>query len=137
MARKPQDVTDAELAVLQVLWEREIATIRQVTDIVYPADPARQYSTVKRLLARLEAKGCVRRDSSGPLLQFAATLQRNDLVARRLEGLAETLCEGSISPLLLHMAQKESLTKKQRQTLLDLIDQLDRISERETGKTTK
>src|SRR5437867_1463344 len=32
MARMPQDITDAELDVLQVLWEQGPATIRQITD---------------------------------------------------------------------------------------------------------
>ena len=36
MARTPQDVTDAELAILEVLWELDSATIRQITDNLYP-----------------------------------------------------------------------------------------------------
>jgi predicted transcriptional regulator len=60
--RTPKDVTDAELAVLQVLWKRGPAAIRDITDVLYPRDVETQYSTVKRLLARLEAKGFVRRD---------------------------------------------------------------------------
>ena len=36
MARTPQDVTDAELAVLQVLWEEGPCTIRRIADRLYP-----------------------------------------------------------------------------------------------------
>ena len=36
MDDKPAKVTDAELAVLQALWERGPATVRQLTDAVYP-----------------------------------------------------------------------------------------------------
>ena len=35
MVRKPQDVTDAELAILRQLWEASPATIRQITDALY------------------------------------------------------------------------------------------------------
>ena len=59
MAQKPKDVTDAEMAVLQVLWDRSSATIRELTDAVYPGGGASDYSTVKKLLARLQTKGLV------------------------------------------------------------------------------
>ena len=44
------DVTDAELAVLQALWERGTATIRQLTDALYPGGGPAQYGTVQKLL---------------------------------------------------------------------------------------
>ena len=43
MPGKPRDVTDAEEAVLHVLWDRGPSTIRTVTDVVYPDDPETQY----------------------------------------------------------------------------------------------
>ncbi len=124
MPRKPQDVTPAEQAVLQVLWERGPSTIRDVTMIVYPDDSETQYSTVKRLLARLESKGFVRSDKSGFAHVFSAVVDREELVGRRLESLADSLCEGSLSPLLSSLAKSERLTKTQQEALLALIDEL-------------
>ena len=54
MARTPQDVTDAELAVLQVLWELETATVREITDRLYLEGTT---ATVQKLLERLELRG--------------------------------------------------------------------------------
>ncbi len=124
MVRKAKDVTDAELAVLQVLWERGPSTIRQLTERLYPDDTTTQYSTVKRLLSRLETKGYVGRDRTESVHVFDAILDRDRLVGRRLQAVAETLCEGSISPLLTHLAGAESLTNKQKRMLLDLIEEL-------------
>ncbi|MHC4400538.1 MAG: BlaI/MecI/CopY family transcriptional regulator [Planctomycetota bacterium] len=124
MAGRGRDVTDAELAVLQVLWERSAATIREITEIVYPDDVQTQYSTVKRLLARLETKGFVERDRNGRVHVFAPVGGRDELLGRRLEALADSLCEGSISPLLTHLAKSERLTEGQREALLSLISQL-------------
>ena len=42
MARKPQDVTDAELGVLSALWDGGPATIRKLTDRLYPAGSVAQ-----------------------------------------------------------------------------------------------
>ena len=124
MATRGRDVTDAELAVLQVLWERSTATIREITKVVYPDDVKIQYSTVKRLLARLQAKGYVERDESEFVHVFAPVVGRDELVGRRLETLADSLCDGSISPLLSHLAKSKRLTDEQQETLLSLIGEL-------------
>ena len=55
MAQHFQDVTDAELAVLQALWELRAATIRQLTDQLYPRGNVSHYATVQKLLERLES----------------------------------------------------------------------------------
>lgn len=124
MVPRGRDVTDAELAVLQVLWDRSRATIREITKVVYPDDVKTQYSTVKRLLARLQAKGFVERDESEFVHVYAPVGGRDELVGSRLETLVSTLCEGSISPLLSNLAKAEDLTEKQKKTLLSMIDEL-------------
>src|SRR5262249_44543811 len=100
MARTPQDITDAELSVMQVLWEQGPATIRRLTDVLYPDGRASSYATVQKLLERLEAKGCVRRDRGGSVHVFAAALGRDELIGRRLQDVAQKLCGGSLTPLL-------------------------------------
>jgi len=126
MARTPQDVTDAELAVLQVLWDGGPATIRRLTDVLYPAGGAAQYATVQKLLDRLEGKGFVRRDRTPPAHAFAAAVGREDLIGRRLQAVAEQLCGGSLTPLLTHLVKARRLSARERQDLRDLIDDLDR-----------
>jgi len=134
MVRKGRDVTDAELAVLQVLWGRGTSTIRKLTEILYPHDIDIQYSTVKRLLARLESKGYVSRDRSEAIHVFDAVVDRDELVGRRLQTLADSLCDGSISPLLSRLASSESLTEEQQRTLQSLIEELDDESKRKPAK---
>src|SRR5260370_19402338 len=95
MARTPQDVTEYELAILQVLWESGPATIRQLTDVVYPDGGTAQYATVQKLLERLERKECVRRDRGGAAHVFTATIAREGLLGRRLQDMAAKLCGGS------------------------------------------
>ena len=124
MARTPQDVTDAELAVLQLLWDDGPATIRQLTDVLYPGGGAAQYGTVQKLLDRLELKGCVRRDRTPAAHTFAAAIEREDLIGRRLQDMAEKLCGGSLTPLLTHLVRTRRLSARERQELRDLIDEL-------------
>jgi predicted transcriptional regulator len=125
MARTPQDVTDTELALLQVLWDSGPATIRQLTDILYPGGGTPQYATVQKLLERLEAKGCVRRERTPPAHVFSAAIAREDLIGRRLQDMAEKLCGGSLTPLLTHLVRTQGLSAHERRELRDLIDELD------------
>ena len=122
MSQSIADVTDAELAVLQVLWDRGPATIRQITDAVYPQGTAAHYGTVQKLLERLETKGYVRRDRTGMAHTFAAAADRDALIGRRLREMAEKLCGGSLTPLLTHLLRTERLSPQQRRELRDLLD---------------
>jgi predicted transcriptional regulator len=125
MARTPQDVTDTELAVLQALWDGGPATIRRLTDMLYPGGGAAEYGTVQKLLDRLEKKGCVRRDRAAAAHIFTAAIGRDELIGRRLQTMAEKLCGGSLTPLLTHLVRGRQLSVRERQELRALIDELD------------
>jgi predicted transcriptional regulator len=124
MARTPQDVTDAELGVLQVLWYGGPAAIRRITDALYPGGAAAQYATVQKLLERLEGKGCVRRDRDTWPHTFAAVVERGELIGRQLQQTADKLCDGSLQPLLTHLVRSAKLSALDRQSLRSLLDDL-------------
>jgi BlaI family penicillinase repressor len=133
MARTPRDVTDAELGVMQRLWEQGPATIRQLAEHLHGgACTTAQYATVQKLLDRLEVKGYVRRDRGGPAHSFAAAVARDDLIGRRLQDVAEKLCGGSLTPLLTHLVRSRPLSPAERQQLRTLIDEVG-LTEGEQG----
>jgi predicted transcriptional regulator len=122
MARTAKDITDAELSVLQVLWERGGCSVRQICDVLYPAGGPSPYATVQKLLQRLEAKGFVRRDRGSPVQLFHAALSRDALIAQRLRNLAERLCGGSLTPLLTNLVRSRPLSPQEREALKALIE---------------
>lgn len=129
MARTSRDVTEAELAVLRRLWDRGPAPIRQLAEDVYGQDGTSAYATVQKLLDRLEAKGFVARDRSDVVHVFRAAVGRDELIGRRLRAVADTLCGGSLTPLLTHLVRGRRLSEQERQELRALIEQLDRERE--------
>jgi predicted transcriptional regulator len=126
MARTPQDITDAELAVLQVLWDEGRETIRELTDRLYPSGTGVHYATVQKLLERLEAKKFVKRDRSAWPHSFEAVIGRDDLISRRLQLTADKLCEGALAPLLTNLVRGTRLSPQERESLRTLLDDLDR-----------
>jgi BlaI family transcriptional regulator, penicillinase repressor len=125
MARTPQDVTEAELAILELLWDQGPAMIRQLTDRLYPQGGRAHYATVQTLLERLEAKRFVIRDRGGAAHTFRAAVDRDELIGRRLQATAERLCGGSFTPLLMHLVRARKLSAREREELRSLIDELD------------
>ena len=122
MGRTPQDVTETELAILQVLWDTGPSTIRQVADVLYPRGGRPQYATVQKLLDRLEQDGWVARTKALPANIYRASVGREALIGRRLQDVAEKLCGGSLTPLLTHLVRANRLSDAERQELRDLID---------------
>jgi BlaI family transcriptional regulator, penicillinase repressor len=126
MRRGPLDVTDAELAILEILWERGPATRREITDALYPGGDTAHYATVQKLLERLEAKECVRVDRGGAVLSFTPALSREELIGRRLLDVAERLCGGSLTPLLMNLVRAKPLSAAELEELRSALDALQR-----------
>ncbi|HEY7314943.1 MAG TPA: BlaI/MecI/CopY family transcriptional regulator [Gemmataceae bacterium] len=124
MARTPQDVTDAELAVLEVLWERGASSRRQIADVLYPKGGPAHFTTVQKLLERLESKGHVSRGSGDGPVTFTASIDREQLISRRLLDVADKLCGGSLTPLLMNLVRAKPLSAREVQELQDLLQQL-------------
>jgi predicted transcriptional regulator len=124
MARLPQDVTDAELAVLQVFWDQGPASRRQLADQLYPDRPQAHYTTVQKLLERLEAKGYVRTYRQQAPVMFHAAVNRDQLISKRLQDMADRLCDGSLTPLLTNLVQGRRLSNSELDGLHRLIEEL-------------
>lgn len=122
---KYPDVTEAELSVLQVLWDQPGCSLRQLAEKLYPSKPlAGAQATVAKLLERLEAKDCVARQRGDGPQQFRASIDRNALIGWRLQTVANQLCDGSLSPLLTTLVKAGSLSARERKELAHLLSQV-------------
>ena len=115
-------VTNAELAVLEALWQLGPSPIRRLADRLYPDGGPSHYSTVQKLLERLESKAYVRRRARGRINVYNARVDRKDLIARRLRETADRLCDGSLAPLLTHLVGSVQLTAEEIDALRELVD---------------
>jgi predicted transcriptional regulator len=120
-----EDVTDAELNVLGVLWEQGPSTLRQLAEALYPrkAFLAAQ-ATVLKLLERLEAKQYVKRQKGDGPQQFLPLVNRDELIGLRLQTLADQLCDGALTPILTNLVRAKTLSAKERQELQALLKEL-------------
>jgi len=115
-------VTDGELSILQVLWERPEATSREITAALHEEVTDPKMSSVQKLLERLEAKGCVQRDRSRRAHRFRPLVSEEEFLGSRLHALADRLCDGSVAPLMTTLLRSRKLSREEREQLRRLID---------------
>ncbi|MCA8972174.1 MAG: BlaI/MecI/CopY family transcriptional regulator [Planctomycetes bacterium] len=115
-------ITNAELTVMDLLWEHGELTARQIREELYPDAVKAQHGTVQRFLQSLEEKGYVVRDKSLPVHRFSPSMTKEEYAARQIESLADRLTGGSIAPLLTHLISNKRISKHEISRLRALLD---------------
>jgi BlaI family penicillinase repressor len=118
-----QRLTNAEISLMELLWETNPLTARQIRERLYDDSEKSQHGTVQRLLQSLEEKGFVSRDRSLGVQLFSPTLSREAYGGRQLESLAEKLTGGSIAPLLTHLLETDKLDKAEIRRLRKVLEE--------------
>jgi BlaI family penicillinase repressor len=129
-------IGEAELEVLKVLWEHGPGTVRQINARLQPRGHQWAYTTVQTMLHRLQGKGCVksgRGDRGGAAHVFEAAVTRDLLLSQRLRDLANQLCDGTASPLLLALVEGQRFTSEDIRHFRKLLDQLEKSDPRNNG----
>ncbi|HSN57711.1 MAG TPA: BlaI/MecI/CopY family transcriptional regulator [Candidatus Sulfomarinibacteraceae bacterium] len=134
MGRSGREITDTELDLMRQLWRCEQATIRELTDALYPNGGHSHYATVQSLLDRLHGKGFVSRAKKGRVRVYRAAVSRAELAGRRLRATADALFDGAMAPLLTHLVSQADLEPDDLDALRELIDQLDSGESRTSGE---
>lgn len=120
--KKPKRVTDAELAVLKVLWEHGPLTAKAITADIYPKGAESEFAAVHSFLQRLERKGLVARDRGSFVHVFSATASAAEILGQELETLVERLGNNSIAPLIMRLIDQKRLSKKEAAEIRALLD---------------
>ena len=102
-------ITEAELAVMDVLWERPRCTAAEVCDEVCAAR-GWSLATVKTLLSRLVQKGALASEPDGRRFLYTPLIARAAYVGGESRRLVDRLFGGSAASLVAHLAETEALT---------------------------
>jgi BlaI family transcriptional regulator, penicillinase repressor len=116
-------ISEAEHAIMEVLWEEHPLTAAEVAE---RAGPARGWSvhTVKTLLSRLLAKGAIAYEAEGRRFLYTPAIERDSYVGRESEKLVDRLFGGRITPLIAHLAERRQLSADDLAELEALLKEL-------------
>ena len=115
-------LANAELAVMDLLWQNDRMTARDLREQLYPDATKAQHGTVQRLLQRLEEKGFVERDRSLAVHFFSPLVSRQAYAGQQLENLAEKLTAGSIAPLITHLVEEKKISREEIKRIRDIVN---------------
>lgn len=102
-------ISDAEFAVMEVLWDESPLTANEVAERV-PAERSWSIRTVKTLLSRLLEKGALVHEEEGRRYLYSPAFEREDYVARESGRMLDRMFGGRLTPLVAQLAERNQLT---------------------------
>ena len=109
MARKQPKISEAEMQLVQLLWDESPLGATEIADRA-PADRGWTITTVKTMLARLVAKGALKAEPQGRKYLYSPVVARQDVAADQARGLIDRLFGGRVSPLVAQLAERKQLS---------------------------
>lgn len=105
-------ISEAEFAVMMVLWTDNPLTARDVIERV-PRERGWSANTVKTLLARLVAKKAIAHEADGRRYLYRPLIDRSDYAAGESRRLIDRLFGGRLTPLVAQLAERDALSEEE------------------------
>lgn len=118
-------ISDAEYAVMAVLWEHSPLTAQQVAERV-PGERGWSVNTVKTLLARLIAKKTIGHEEDGRRYRYRPLVAQADYIAVESQRWMDRLFGGKLTPLVAHLVEREALSAQEIAEIEALLKDLKR-----------
>jgi len=126
MAEQPKP-TDAELDILQVLWEGGPGTVREIHERL-DEDPPRGYTTVLKLLQIMSDKGLVRRNESNRAHVYRAAMAPGKVRGNLVKHLLARAFDNSTAQLVMQALTPRPATKDELAEIRRMLDDMERKS---------
>lgn len=117
--------TDAELAILKVLWRRGPSTVREVFETIGETKQT-GYTTVLKFMQIMSEKGLVRRDERERAHRYEAALAEEETQRQLVGDLLQRAFDGSARKLVLQALSTERATASELSEIRRMLDELER-----------
>ena len=121
MGQNPVRPTDAELAILRVLWTRGSATVRQVHEALADARET-GYTTTLKLMQIMAEKGLVRRDETERTHVYSAAAGEAQTQTQLVRDLVDRAFGGSAATLVMRALSADDTSESELKQIRKLID---------------
>ncbi|MCK5175127.1 MAG: BlaI/MecI/CopY family transcriptional regulator [Planctomycetes bacterium] len=121
-------LTEAEWQIMNALWEGWPATAREIADRL-PDSVNWAYTTIKTMLTRLAEKEAVEETKRGNVGIYEPILTRQNARRNALKSLANQAFDGAFGPLMHFLLEDQNLSDRQREQLLEALQQREKGGE--------
>jgi predicted transcriptional regulator len=119
--QKSQTLTEAELPIMDVLWEKRTATVGDVAEALGKDKPV-AYNTVLTLMRILERKGYARHTKNGRAFVYHPVVERGEASRTAVRHLLSRFFNDSPELLMLNLLKEEKLDDQELERLRGLIE---------------
>lgn len=121
--------TESELAILQVLWTHERATVRFVNEVLNSHRMATEkpigYTTTLKIMQLMAEKQLLQRDESGRSHVYEAMISEQETQQRLLNRFVEKTFKGSAMKLVMQALGNHEASSEELQQIRDFLDELE------------
>lgn len=123
---RTKTLTEQELEIMKVIWERPASTVRDVYETLHERKSV-AYTTVMTMMNILESKGHLVKRPEGRAYVYEPAQARTQVISSMVQEFLDRVFNGAAQPLLLNLVQERKLSK-------DDLDEISRVIE-ETEET--
>lgn len=122
--RKPL-LTDYELELMQIIWARGEATVRDVYEELLERRKI-AYTSVMTSLKTLEQKGYLKTSQRDRAFVYRPTYSKNEIVKKMVRDFVDRVFHGSAQPLVVHLLKERQLSQSDLEAIARLAAEGDR-----------
>src|SRR5437660_2057350 len=115
-------LTEAELRIMQVLWDKQSATVQQVLEAL-PRERPLAYNSVLTIIRILEKKGCVRHVKDGRAHIYRAVLKQDEAKRSEIQHLLGRFFQNSRELLVLNILEDEGIDAQELKRPRQIVDE--------------
>jgi BlaI family penicillinase repressor len=119
MRRKSSTLTEQELEIMKVVWERETTTVRQVYEELLKSRPV-AYTTVMTMMKILEEKKYLRKILVDRANVYRPAQLKGKVISGMVREFVNRVFDGSATPLLVHLVEDHKLSRKDLDDIAEL-----------------
>jgi len=109
MRRRKATLTDQELEIMKIVWERQNTTVRDVYEALLERRRV-AYTTVMTMMKILEHKGYLNRKQVDRAYVYRPAQPKNRVIRAMVRDFVNRVFNGSAEPLLVHLIEDRHLT---------------------------
>ena len=120
MKERPQELTRAELEIMQILWNREVGFVNDILEEMPHPKPA--YNTVSTIVRILEKKGFVGHRSYGKSHEYYPIIDRDTYTGGCMSSVLNNFFGGSASRMMSFLSSNNSISVEEVDEILNLLN---------------
>lgn len=114
-----QELTKAELELMQVIWDKEKVLVHDILDVLPEPKPA--YNTVSTIVRILEQKGFVGHKAYGRTYEYFPLMSKEAYTQRYMTTVLDNFFDGSLSRLVSFFSEQESIPAGEVNDILNML----------------